>query len=154
MFDFMLVLTDAVEVAPVSPGLWQTIQENYAVVVTAILGVVGSISAALVTIKGGLSGIGALLAKKKTEGDTAQASVMEKAENLKTLTIRKGQLEVNKKSCEMNITNLTLKLDVINNPESRELIENQIAQEKAELVAVTNELSDVNGQLPSFSKLL
>lgn len=146
------ILTEIV--TPIEPGVWAAIQQNYAIVATAITGSLAGLGGTWLVIKGGLGKIGEVLGKKKEAGDAAKVSIMEKLENTKTLAIRKGQLEVNKKACETNIINLTIKLDVINKPESRELIENQIAQEKAELASHTRELEEVDKQLPSLSKLL
>lgn len=153
MFEFMYLLSDVTPTA-IDPTIWELVQQNYALVGTAVAGVVGSVGGLALTIKGGLKGVGELLGKKKEEGDATKNTIIEKAENLKTLTIRKGQLEVNKKVCETNIINYTIKLDVINKPESKELIENQIAMEKAELASITKELEEVDKQLPSLIKLL
>lgn len=146
------ILTEVI--SPIEPGVWEVIQANYVLVAGAITSAVVGLGGTLLTIKGGLKGIGGVLGKKQEDGDGIKAKAMAKFESTKTLAIRKGQLEVNKKTCETNIINWTIKLDLINKPESRELIENQIAQEKAELAAHIKELEEVDKQLPSFSKFL
>lgn len=146
------ILTEVV--TPIEPGVWEIIQANYALVAGAVTTSLAGLGGTWLIIKGSLGKIGEVLGKKKEEGDATKVTIMEKLENTKTLAIRKGQLEINKKTCETNIINYTIKLDVVNKPESRELIENQIAQEKAELAAHIKELEEVDKQLPSFSKLL
>jgi hypothetical protein len=146
------LLADAI--TPIEPGLMDTLQANYAIVAGAVTTFIASLGATWLIIKGGLKGIGTLLAKKKEDGDASASTLTEKLQNLKTLTIRKGQLEVNKSTCETIILNNTLKLDVITKPESRELIENTIAIKKAELAGIVKELEEVDKQLPSLNKLI
>jgi len=146
------ILTEVI--TPIEAGLWDTLQANYALVAGALTGVGATLLGAYVTIKGGLKSIGELLGKKKVDGDSLKTIAFNKAEAIKTATIRKGQLEIQLAGIKKELLDLDLKLDFVEKPDSKVKIETRMAELKAEQAIVKNELDLIDAKFNSVKDIV
>lgn len=134
------------DVTLIEPGLWDTIKQNIGVVVSVFTGTIATVKVLLSTIKTSIKTVGETIANKKAESDANALSLKEKAENTSNALKRLGQLEMRKQSLEGEILSLDLKLDFIENEDSKDKVESRIAELKAELAGVNTELKVINAK--------
>jgi hypothetical protein len=142
------------DVTLVEPDVWETIKQNIALVVSGLATLGVSIKLLLSTLSSSIKGVGDLLSKKKEDGDNAALSFKEKTEAAKNALVRKGQLEAKIQTTEAEILSLDLKLDFVDNPESKVKIESRIAELKAQLASAKTELEIIDSKFSTITNVV
>lgn len=137
-------------VGAIEPGVWETIKENLVLVFTTITGAIASVKLLLGSVKSGFTSAGDTAAKATNEQTTVQSMFAEKRE----LAEDKFRLETKRARLEKDNIDFRIKLEATENPENRELIQQKIQENEAEIAVVKKEIESVNTEIGKYTSVI